>query len=149
MRTLNSDAYLSTLRDLVNEGKDVRLLISGSSMSPFLVHKRDSIIFSKPNRELKRGDMVFYQRENGQFVMHRILWTKPEGLYLIGDAQKEIEGPINPSQVFGLIKKVCRKGKWIEPGNFWWWFFENIWLKIIPFRKIIMKIFNLFNNFGK
>lgn len=149
MRTLNSDAYLSTLRDLVNEGKDVRLLISGSSMSPFLVHERDSIIFSKPNRELKRGDMVFYQRGNGQFVMHRILRIKPEGLYLIGDAQKEIEGPINPSQVFGLIKKVNRKGKWIEPGCFWWWFFEYVWLKIIPFRKIIMKIFNFFNNFGK
>ena len=106
MRRLDTDAYVSALRDLVNEGKECRLLISGSSMAPFLVHERDSIIFSKPQRELQRGDMVFYQRETGQFVMHRILHVKPEGLYIVGDAQTEIEGPVNPSQVFAVVTKA-------------------------------------------
>lgn len=57
MRKLDTDAYLSTLRDLVNQGKEVRLIVSGSSMSPFLVHERDSILFSKPDSPLKRGDL--------------------------------------------------------------------------------------------
>ena len=143
MRKLDTDAYISTLRDLVNQGKEVRLIISGSSMTPFLVHERDSILFSKPDSPLKRGDMVFYQRENGQFVMHRILHVKPEGLYIIGDAQIEIEGPVNPSCVFARITKVNRKGKWIGPGQFWWWFFQHIWLSIIPLRPYILKIFSL------
>lgn len=143
MRKLDTDAYISTLRDLVNQGKEVRLIISGSSMTPFLVHERDSILFSKPDSPLKRGDMVFYQRENGQFVMHRILHVKPEGLYIIGDAQVEIEGPVNPSCVFARITKVNRKGKWIGPGQFWWWFFQHIWLSIIPLRPYILKIFSL------
>lgn len=143
MRKLDTDAYISTLRDLVNQGKEVRLIISGSSMTPFLVHERDSILFSKPDSPLKRGDMVFYQRENGQFVMHRILHVKPEGLYIIGDAQIELEGPVNPSCVFARITKVNRKGKWIGPGQFWWWFFQHIWLSIIPLRPYILKIFSL------
>lgn len=143
MRKLDTDAYISTLRDLVNQGKEVRLIISGSSMTPFLVHERDSILFSKPDSPLKRGDMVFYQRENGQFVMHRILHVKPEGLYIIGDAQIEIEGPVNPSCVFARITKVNRKGKWIGPGNFWWWFFQHIWLSIIPLRPYIIKLYSL------
>ena len=141
MRRLDTDAYVSALRDLVNEGKECRLLISGSSMAPFLVHERDSIIFSKPQRELQRGDMVFYQRETGQFVMHRILHVKPEGLYIVGDAQTEIEGPVNPSQVFAVVTKAQRKGKWIGPGDFWWWFFRTVWLRLVPARKIILKLY--------
>ncbi len=141
MRRLDTDAYVSALRDLVNEGKECRLLISGSSMAPFLVHERDSIIFSKPQRELQRGDMVFYQRETGQFVMHRILHVKPEGLYIVGDAQTEIEGPVNPKQVFAVVTKAQRKGKWIGPGDFWWWFFRTVWLRLVPVRKIILKLY--------
>lgn len=141
MRRLDTDAYVSALRDLVNEGKECRLLISGSSMAPFLVHERDSIIFSKPQRELQRGDMVFYQRENGQFVMHRILHVKPEGLYIVGDAQTEIEGPVNPKQVFAVVTRAQRKGKWIGPGDFWWWFFRTVWLRLVPVRKIILKLY--------
>ena len=141
MRRLDTDAYVSALRDLVNEGKECRLLISGSSMAPFLVHERDSIIFSKPQRELRRGDMVFYQRETGQFVMHRILHVKPEGLYIVGDAQTEIEGPVNPKQVFAVVTKAQRKGKWIGPGDFWWWFFHTVWLWVVPVRKIILKLY--------
>ena len=141
MRRVDTDAYVSMLRDLVNEGKECRLLISGSSMAPFLVHERDSIIFSKPDRELRRGDMVFYQRDNGQYVMHRILHVKPEGLYIIGDAQTEVEGPVRPEQVFALVTKVNRKGKWVGPGNFWWWFFSTVWLRLFPIRRLILKLY--------
>lgn len=141
MRRVDTDVYVSMLRDLVNEGKDCRLLISGSSMAPFLVHERDSIIFSKPDRELRRGDMVFYQRDTGQFVMHRILHVKPDGLYIIGDAQIEVEGPVKPEQVFALVTKVNRKGKWIGPGNFWWWFFSTVWLRLFPVRRLILKLY--------
>lgn len=143
MRTLDSDAYLNTLRNLVNQGQEVRLTISGSSMAPFLIHGRDSILFSKPQTPLRRGDMVFYQRENGQFVMHRILHVKPEGLYLIGDAQTQIEGPLNPTCVFARITQVNRKGKWIKPGDFWWWFFQTVWLRVIPLRRIIMGLYGI------
>ena len=141
MRRVDTDAYVSMLRDLVNEGKECRLLISGSSMAPFLVHERDSILFSKPDRELRRGDMVFYQRDNGQYVMHRILHVRPEGLYIIGDAQTEVEGPVRPEQVFALVTKVNRKGKWIGPGNFWWWFFSTVWLRLFPIRRLILKLY--------
>ena len=141
MRRVDTNVYVSMLRDLVNEGKECRLLISGSSMAPFLVHERDSILFSKPDRELRRGDMVFYQRDTGQYVMHRILKVKPEGLYIIGDAQTEVEGPVRPEQVFALVTKVNRKGKWIGPGNFWWWFFSTVWLRLFPIRRLILKLY--------
>lgn len=141
MKFVDTREYVSVLRELTEEGKEVSLIISGSSMSPFLIHQRDYIYFKKPDRELKKGDMVFYQRDSGQFVMHRIWKVRPDGYYIVGDAQTVIEGPVRRNQIFALITKVQRKGKWLEPGDFWWEFFEHIWIHMIPIRRKIIKIY--------
>lgn len=144
MRTVDTREYISALRELTEQGKEVSLLISGNSMSPFMVHQRDTICFKKPDRELKKGDMVFYQRANGQFIMHRIWKVKEDGFYIVGDAQQEIEGPVKREQIFAVVTKVKRKGKWIEPGNFWWEFFEHVWINIVPFRRYVRAGYTVF-----
>ena len=141
LREVNIYEYMPVLIELINEGKDVNFLITGSSMAPFLCHKRDTIIISKPDKPFKKGDMVFYIRESGQYVMHRIYRVDKKGmLYMVGDAQTEIEGPLSPNCVFGIIHKIIRKGKLMDHSNFWWKFFERIWINIIPLRPIIIKI---------
>lgn len=141
MRYVDTNEYVSVLRELVEEGREVSLLVSGSSMSPFLAHQRDYIYFKKPDRELRKGDMVFYQRRTGQYVMHRIWKVKNDQYYMVGDAQQEIEGPLDRDQIFALITKVQRKGKWIEPGDFWWEFFEKVWISIVPVRRVLVKVY--------
>lgn len=141
MKCVDTREYVSVLRELTEQGKEVSLLISGNSMSPFLIHQRDYIYFKKTDRKLKKGDMVFYQRDSGQYVMHRIWKVKPEGYYIVGDAQTEIEGPVREDQIFARITKVQRKGKWIEPGDFWWEFFEHVWIRMVPVRRKMMAIY--------
>ena len=143
MKLVDTREYVSVLRELVEEGREVSLLVSGSSMSPFLAHQRDYIYFKKPDRELKKGNMVFYQRRSGQFVMHRIWKVKADKYYMVGDAQREIEGPLDRDQIFALITKVQRKGKWIQPGDFWWEFFEKVWINIVPVRRVFVKAYGL------
>ncbi len=147
MRKIDTRAYVSVLRELVEQGQEVSMLISGSSMAPFLIHERDSICFKQPEQTLRKGDMVFYQRDNGQFVMHRICNVKPEGYYIVGDAQTVIEGPVREDQIFAVITKVKRKGKWIEPGDFWWEFFEHVWICMIPLRRILMRAYAVLKRF--
>ncbi len=142
MKIVDTREYVGVLRELTEEGREVSMIISGSSMSPFLIHERDTIYFKKPDRELRRGDMVFYQRLNGQFVMHRIWKVKPEGYYIVGDAQQIIEGPVAREQIFALITKVRRKGKILKPGDFWWEFFERVWIRMVPMRRIIEKAYS-------
>ena len=141
MRIVDTREYVSALRELVEEGKEVSMLIAGSSMAPFLVHRRDYIYFKKPERNLRKGDMVFLERDSGQYVMHRIWKVKPDGYYIVGDAQNEIEGPVREEQIFAIITKVRRKNQWIAPGYFWWEFFEHIWIQMIPVRRIVMKLY--------
>lgn len=145
-RYVDTKEYVSVMRDLVNEGKEVSMLVAGSSMSPFLVHYRDTIYFARPDRALRSGDMVFYQRDNGQFIMHRIIKVRRDGCYdIVGDNQTEIERGVRRDQIFAVITKVKRKGKWICPGNFWWEFFAHVWRRIIPFRRVIARIYAVLN----
>ena len=139
MKVVDTREYVGMLKELTEEGREVSMLIAGSSMSPFLIHERDMIYFKKPDRKLKKGDMVFFQRRSGQFIMHRIWKVRPEGYYIVGDAQTQIEGPVERDQIFALITKVRRKGKWLEPGDFWWEFFEHVWLHMIPLRHVLMR----------
>lgn len=130
------------LRELTEEGREVSVPVAGNSMSPFLIHERDVLCFRKPERALKKGDMVFYQRTSGQYIMHRIIRVRPEGYYIAGDAQDQIEGPVAGEQIFAVITKVRRKDRWTGPGDFWWEFFEHIWIHVVPFRRGIMYVYS-------
>lgn len=145
-RIVENDVYLPVLRELIYEGHSVRLNVRGQSMLPFLSDVRDSVIIEPVKKVLKRGDIVIYQRKNGAYIMHRIYKTDniKKQYYLVGDAQKELEGPIDVSQIFGIVTKACRKGRWIDRGNIIWWFYDKIWGLMRPFRtKLVLSVLSL------
>lgn len=146
MRVVNTREYVDTLRELCDHGHEVSMTIAGNSMAPFLIHQRDTISFIRKDRPLRRGDMVFFQRTTGQYVMHRIWKIKKDGYYIVGDAQTQIEGPITEDQIFARIHKVCRKGRWISDGDFWWDFFRSIWIRILPLRRPCYRMYSVFYN---
>ena len=142
-RIVDIHTYMPMLIELINKGHDVNFIVTGTSMTPFLINGRDTVIISPITSSLKRGDIVFFQRQNGQYVMHRIVKVKKDGFYLVGDHQTIIEGPISRSQIFGIIHTVIRKGATITEGDFVWWLFAHVWLSVIPLRKIVLKLYNL------
>lgn len=142
VRQIDTGAYVSVLRQLVESGKEVNLRVSGNSMAPFLIHQRDMVYFGPVRKPIKKGKIVFYQRDNGQFVMHRLYRVRGNSCWMIGDAQTQIEGPLTQDHIFGEITAVSRKGKMIQPGDFWWEFFEHIWIRVIPFRRHIIRFYS-------
>ena len=144
MKKVDTFEYVSVLKELVEEGREVSMLISGSSMSPFLCHGRDQVYFKAPDRPLRVGDMVFFQRRSGQYVLHRICKVKDGGYYIVGDAQTAIEGPVSREQIFALVTRVQRKGRILSPGDFWWEFFARVWVRLIPLRPLLVRAYGLF-----
>ena len=142
---LPPETLIPKILALLEVSDAVPLVITGSSMTPFLAHQRDIVYLSKPVRPLKRGDMIFYRRDCGQYILHRI-HSVDHGCYrLVGDAQTAIEPGIRPDQVLAIVTAVRRKGKLLRPGMVCWEFFEHCWLRIIPLRPYIFKIHSLFH----
>ena len=142
-KVVATEEYMPVIEELVAEGNVVPFLITGNSMSPFMIHTRDTILLKKPEFPLKKGTMAFFKRVNGHYVMHRICKVKDGKYYLVGDAQTAIEGPILESQIFAVVCGVKRKGKLEEPGTFWWEFFEKVWLPLRPVRPYIWRVYSL------
>ena len=137
-RIIDIDEYMPVVQELLAQGKSVSLTVTGESMSPFLRHGRDQIRLEAVTKPPKRGDMVFFRRCNGQYIMRRILRHLPDGNYaLIGDGQQQVEAPIAPQQIFAVVAQVCRKGTWIGPEAFWWRFFAGPWLMLLPLRPVL------------
>lgn len=142
-RKLSTHQLIPIMKDLLAQGKNITFKVTGGSMVPFLVGLRDSAVVSPITAPLKKGDIVFYQRENGDYVMHRICKIKNNEYFMVGDAQTEIEGPLKEEQIFGVINTVIRKGKEVKKGQPFWNLFRFVWLWLRPTRRIILKLYSL------
>lgn len=146
VKVLPPEAAMERLLALMSTGAAAPLVISGSSMSPFLVHGRDTVYLTLPPQKLKRGDMILYRRQSGAYVLHRIQAVEGETFTLIGDGQLEKEHGIRPDQVLAIVTAVRRKGKLLKKGSFRWMFFEKIWLRMIPLRPAALRLYGLLKN---
>ena len=72
----------------LEEGREVTFSPHGSSMLPLLKEGRDTVTLAKPAGKLKKYDIPLYRRENGQFVLHRVVRVG-DTYTCIGDNQFE------------------------------------------------------------
>ena len=57
----------------------------GDSMCPLIRQDRDILIIEKPQGKLKKYDVPLYKRDNGQYVLHRILKVRENDYVICGD----------------------------------------------------------------
>ena len=144
-KILPPELLLEEYRKLLQEEnvKDLPLTVTGNSMSPFLIHSRDTVYLSRLTRPARRGDVLLYRRDNGAYVLHRVYAVTPESYTMVGDAQTELEHGIRPDQIIAVVTRATRKEKDLRPGTFWWSFFEAAWLRLLPLRKPIHKLYTM------
>ena len=146
-RIIDTSEYVSAILSILEEGKEVPLPVKGSSMTPFLADGRDRVFLKKAPERLRRGDIILYQRDNGVYVLHRICRIRKHGtarLYdLVGDAQTRIEHDIRRDQIHAKAVRIERKGVLKTPGTFYWWFFQHIWVSIIPMRHLVLHLYSV------
>ena len=102
--------------EILQNGGQFQITVTGNSMSPFLYEYRDMAVLAPlPARKIRKGDIVFYQRQNGQYVMHRVYAVDERGVMtLLGDAQWTLEPGIRPEQLRAFVPRVVRKGREIS-----------------------------------
>ena len=139
-RSFDTRTLWESYRELLPQVESLPLEVTGHSMAPFLIPHRDSVRLSAVRRPLHVGDLVLYQRGNGQYILHRICRTDGHTFTLVGDAHAVVEPGIRPDQIFALVTEVTRNQKKLTPGSFWWEFFEKIWVRIIPLRPCLLRL---------
>lgn len=143
MEKLNCSVYevSDTLEELIADGAVIPVYVSGSSMNPFLISRRDVVYLRKLNEyEIKKGKILLFKREDGSLVLHRVKKILADSaLLMIGDAQSETE-KISKTQIVATVSEIERKGKRRSAESFYWNSINAIWRILSPFRPFIMRV---------
>lgn len=98
------------LREQLAQGHSVRFSPRGISMLPMLRQGRDSVVFSPVPEKLQKYDLPLYQRDDGHFVLHRIV-EAGETYTCIGDNQFILEHGLRHDQMIAVVKIFYRGDK--------------------------------------
>jgi signal peptidase I len=99
---------------LLAQGQQVTLQVSGDSMRPTLKPRRDAVVLSAlQSWPPRRGDILFFRsaRSAAGYSLHRVVRVRPEGVFMNGDAQGWVEGPVPRDAVLARAVALVRKGK--------------------------------------
>lgn len=106
---------LPFIEEAFEMGKDFQIPITGTSMLPLLVQGRDFVKIVKYERKLEIGDIPLYRRDDGHFVLHRVVKIEKDGTYtMCGDNQIILEKGITDRNIIGIVKTLIIDGKEID-----------------------------------
>ncbi len=83
----------------------------GTSMLPLIRQGRDSVIVEKKNGRLKKYDVALYKRDDGTYVLHRVVRVKRDTYTMCGDHQFVYEHGVREDQVLGAMTELYRDGE--------------------------------------
>lgn len=145
---INEDANYSVkdvmplIEECLANGTDVRMMVSGISMTPILHNKRDSVVLSAPDR-VGKYDIVLHKRKSGQYILHRIIGKKKGAFVIAGDFETEKEYPVYEDMIIGKVTSFCRNGKEYTPEDFIIKLYSAIWVFIFPMRQWALYMLNV------
>ena len=104
------EQLIPLIQECLNAGQSIRIFPMGVSMMPLLREEIDSVVLSPVSGRLKKYDLPLYKRENGHYVLHRII-DVGESYTCMGDNQFVPEPGIHHSQILGVVTGFYRGDK--------------------------------------
>ena len=112
----------------------------GDSMMPLLRQHRDLMVITKKSEgRLKRYDVPLYRRDDGQYVLHRILRVRDEDYVICGDNRCKLEYGITDRHIIGVLTAIIRDGKEIPVTDLRYRIYTHIWCGCFPLRAFLLR----------
>ena len=125
------------IAEQLSKGGSATFIIHGTSMLPLLKDGKDSVTVVSPNK-LKRRDIILYTRENGDFILHRIVKVKKDELICRGDNQFENESVLRKN-VLCVVSHYPKNGKRKSVKSLSHTLYSIFWLISLFPRRVIEK----------
>ena len=119
------DDLMPLIRERLDAGQLVRICPYGVSMLPMLREGIDSVVLSKA-KSIKKYDVILYQRENGKYVLHRVVGVG-ETYTCIGDNQFVFETGIAHDRVIAVCAAFTRGKKEYSANALRWRVYAVLW----------------------
>ncbi len=65
---VDNQEYMKVVRSILEEGKEVPLVVTGNSMMPFLIDRRDQVLIKRIERPLKKEILLFFREKTDSIL---------------------------------------------------------------------------------
>lgn len=133
------EQMMPLFRQQLEQGGRVRFGPKGTSMLPMLRQGIDTVELAPLPEKLKKYDLPLYQRDNGQYVLHRIV-AVGETYTCIGDNQFQLEPGVRPDQMIAVVSAFYRGEKRWEAASWQYRLYCWLWHYSRPLRRIWLAV---------
>ena len=129
------DEIMPLIEEALSAGQSVRFSPTGVSMLPMLRQGIDSVILSPVPEKLQKYDLPLYKRENGKYVLHRVIHAGHTYICM-GDNQFVEERGLTHDQMIAVVTGFYRgdkKHSVHEPGYL---LYCRLWHYSRPLRRL-------------
>ena len=113
MNKVSLDELWPIMEEQISAGKTVRFGPKGTSMLPLLRQNIDSIVLAKAPEKLKKYDLPLYRRNDGHFVLHRVVGVDKDGYIMCGDNQSIYEHGITDGHILAIAVGMYRGDEYV------------------------------------
>jgi hypothetical protein len=100
--------YDALIREVLASGGEFRLYPHGTSMLPLIRQGVDSVALRGLDRAVQKYDILFYQRRDGSYILHRVKEVTDQGLILWGDNHTMLEYGVTEDMIIGYAARIFR-----------------------------------------
>lgn len=115
------------------------LAVTGCSMLPMLRQNRDIVILEPIADSLQAGDIALFQRENGPYVLHRVITVDKRWYVFCGDNQAQCE-QVEHGQLVARVTGYIRNGKAYDLKSVGYRLYCWAWVRLFCLRKYYIAI---------
>ena len=133
MEVKQMETLMPLIQECMTNGQSVRFFPRGISMLPMLRQGIDSVTLSPIQGKLKKYDIPLYQRDNGKYILHRIISVE-DTVVCMGDNQFVPEYGVRPDQMIGVVTSFSRGDREIPVTSIWYQAYCRIWHYSRPLR---------------
>jgi hypothetical protein len=107
-------------------------------MLPLLRQGIDSVALRSLNRSPKKYDILFYQRQDGSYILHRVKKVTADGLIMWGDNHTMLEYGVLDDMIIGYAARIFRGETELDCQSLtyraylWLWQFKAIRSLVLP-----------------
>ena len=139
MRKMPMEELVQLIGMQLSKGGRATLTVTGCSMLPMLRSYRDTVELIPVTQRRKKGDIVLYRRENGCYVLHRIVALDGESYICCGDNQAAKER-VDHNQLIAVVDAFVKNGKKYTLDMPGYRAYVRVWVGLFPLRPYYIAI---------
>jgi len=136
IREIQMNSLSPLIEEILSSGGTAEITVTGNSMYPMLKHRKSQVRLAKPEK-LSIGDLPLYRRENGAYILHRIVDIDRESYTCCRDHQWHLEKGIRQAQMIAVVTDFKRGKHWVSCRNPGYRFYWRFWRLIRPIRRLV------------